>query len=1214
MAVSFALSIGAKIAEYLVDPIGRQFGYVIFCKSNLDKLREEVNKLEERSGALQLSVDAARRNGLIIGPDVEGWLERVKECSSKASEILKNETEANKGCLNRWCPNLKSRHSLGRKATKKAKEVAELHGENFTTVSYPAPPPGIESEPTKGIKGFESRRRIIYNVMQALKDDRFHMIGICEMGGVGKTTMVKEVAKRVKKEKSSGVVGAGKTPMVKEVTKSANEDQLFDEVVIAVVSQSPDEKKIQAEIADKLGLKFEEKSVSGRADRLCEIELNDIGIPYGDGHGGCKILLTSRFVYVCDDMGAEEKFTVEALDKEEAWNLFKETAGISNDTSNEFYATQKAVADECRGLPVAIKAVARALKGKGEPSSWNSALRQLQRSIIKSIRGVEERVFKSLELSYNSFESKEAQKVFLFCSLYPEDFDIPTEDLVRYGIGLESFEGIDTVGEARQKVHDFVDDLKKCYLLIDSEEKECVKINDVIRDVAISIASGEEHSFMVRYDKALEDWPQKHPLKNYIVISLKLNGMHGLPGNLEFPKLQLLKLYCNADLNNGMEEVQVQETPDCFCQGMKELRVLALSNLYGSLPTSLRCLTNLRTLSLSRYQLTDDDVSVIGALENLEMLSFAGSCIKDLPKEIIGHLGRLKVLDLLNCTVARIYPGVLSSLSMLEELYVGNSFQTMDGLQERTEMTNAIIAEVVSSSHLVALDIVLFILPRGWVMDQVKRLNITVYPSSGSNVTVPNYWLPNRLELRSIDVTDLRDNSSLKRFSQSTEILDFEHLTKLALQKFDDLEYLINTPDVEVLQIAFPFPALESLELTELDNFKGIICHGQLLDFLPEVTQSSMGPTPLKWFGNLKSIFFWKCAKMENVFSLSIARNLLHLENIEILDCHLMEVIVSNEGGEHEIAAVATDKIEFPKLKILCLWGLPSFTAFCKAMNAIELPQLEYLFLHEIPKLSSLCPASAVESNYDAYIQLLFDNMVNLTSLESLYVIIAMDNLIEIWPSELQAKLRRMTAQMCHGLLNIPLPSNLMKAMQSLETLGVQDCQFVEVAFGIEGLAVREGHQDILFPSLIDVSLGNLPKLTRVWKDNLSGIQGFENLTSLNIKGCGSLRYVFPSSISELLVKLQVIEVTECRVMELIIGEEQKVDDDVATNILMFPQLKTLKLRDLPNLRSFCLQAYTFERSLLKPAEVINCPNMKALPSAFTCKSRRRAMFKRQTF
>ncbi|KAI7997430.1 hypothetical protein LOK49_LG10G02562 [Camellia lanceoleosa] len=183
--------------------------------------------------------------------------------------------------------------------------------------------------------------------------------------------------------------------------------------------------------------------------------------------------------------------------------------------------------------------------------------------------------------------------------------------------------------------------------------------------------------------------------------------------------------------------------------------------------------------------------------EYLEMLSFAGSRIKELPKEIIGHLDRVKVLDLLNCTVERIYPGVLSSLSMLEELYVGNSFQTMDGIQERTEMTNAIIVEVASLSHLVALDIVLFILPRDWVI--------------------------NKVGLQSMNVTDLRDGSSLKMLYQSTKILEldsvkglknflsdldeysFEHLMELTLQKCDDLEYLINTPDDKVLQIAFPF-------------------------------------------------------------------------------------------------------------------------------------------------------------------------------------------------------------------------------------------------------------------------------------------------------------------------------------------------------------------------------------------------------------------------
>ncbi|KAI8004060.1 Disease resistance protein [Camellia lanceoleosa] len=496
--------------------------------------------------------------------------------------------------------------------------------------------------------------------------------------------------------------GVGKTTMVKEVAKRAKEEKLFDEVVMAVVSQSPNEMKIQGEIGDNLGLEFKEETERGRANRLCErlrgtkrilvilddvwkrLELNDIGIPFGDGHRGCKILLTSRFDNACNDMNAQKKFTVEVLTKEEAWNLFEEMAGISNDPSHtshkstDLYITQKKVADECGCLPIAIVTVARALKDKDEPS-WNSALLQLRKSMVENIREVEDKVFKSLELSYNFLGSREIKECFLLCSLYAEDFNIPIEDLVRYGVGIEMFKAIDSVNEARDRVHAFVDDLKKGYLLMDSEQKGCVKIHDVVRDVAISIASKEEHSFMVRCDEALKERPEKERHKNYAVISLRCTGMSKLPDNLEFPKLHLLRLEGNYRYNYASK---LPNLPDSFYGGMKELKALSMLNVYieGSLPTSLRWLTNLRSLSLYECGLIND-VSVIGALENLEILSFKGTKIEELPKEI-GRLSHLKILDLLRCGVKRICPGVLSCLSKLEELYLGSSFNDENMIEE----------------------------------------------------------------------------------------------------------------------------------------------------------------------------------------------------------------------------------------------------------------------------------------------------------------------------------------------------------------------------------------------------------------------------------------------------------------------------------------------------------------------------------------------------
>ncbi|KAF5940796.1 hypothetical protein HYC85_021963 [Camellia sinensis] len=1126
----------AGIGQFLMAPVGRHFGYLFSYKSKVKNLNDEVKKLDEKRGAMQLAVDEAERNVKVIGPDVKGWLERVDKCSEEAREIIKDEVEENKGCLYGWCPNLPLRYSLGKKATNKAKEVAKLYEERkLTEVAYNKPSPWIESTSTEGIKVFESRRLITNDVMEALKDDRFHMIAICGMGGVGKTTMVKEVAKR------------------------ANKEKLFDEVVMAVVSQIPDKRKIQGEIGDKLGLKFEEETELGRANRLRErlkdtkrilvilddvwerLELNDIGIPFGDGHRGCKILLTSRYDNVCNDMNAQEKFTVEVLTEEEAWNLFEEMAGISNDTSHtstDLYITQKKVADECGRLPIAIVTVARALIDKDE-QSWNSALLQLRKSMIKNIRNVEKEVFKSLELSYDFLERREIKECFLLCSLYAEDFNIPVEDIVRYGVGIELFEAIDSVKEARDRVHDFVDDLKKGYLLMDGELEGCVKMHDVVRDVAISIASREEHSFMVRCDEALKEWPEKERQKNYAVISLRCTGMSKLPDNLEFPKLHLLRLEDNyASYRPNL--------PDSFYGGMKELKALSMLNVYieGSLPTSLRWLTNLRSLSLYECGLIND-VSAIGALENLEILSFKGTKFEELPKEI-GRLSHLKLLDLLRCVVKRICPGVLSSLSKLEELYLGYSFDD----ENRIEEAKATFTELCGLSNFTTLVIHLRHVaywPRDLVLTNLKAFTITT-------------WLQNQLSLEDLHESDLME-IGVRNVGYDLARDGFKKLTELFLEDCQDLEYVIETTDgVPVPQIAFPmcYNRYVSSHLGKLKE----ICHGQLpeeafialkelqLVDLPTLTHLWKGPTQLA--RNLTSLKLNRCDKLESMSSLSIARDLMQLQ----------------------------------KLNVLYLQDLTSFTAMCKAMNGIELPQLNELALFQMSKLNSFCNTS---------IQPLF-NKVKLITIEKL-VIFGMDNVIEIWPRELQPKVRYMIIWQCRKLSNILFPSNVIKGMQSLERLMVGWCQSVEVAFDHEGIIVREGNPDIVLPSLTKLVLHYLPKLTHVWKNNLLRIPSSQNLTSLTVVGCSSLRYMFSSSQAKHLVKLQEIAVAECGALEAIVNEEPKVDDEVATNIIMFPQLNSLKLYHLPNVKSLCPQAYTFEGSFIKEIKVINCPNMRALPS-----------------
>ena len=146
---------------------------------------------------------------------------------------------------------------------------------------------------------------------------------------------------------------------------------------------------------------------------------------------------------------------------------------------------------------------------------------------------------------------------------------------------------------------------------------------------------------------------------------------------------------------------------------------------------------------------------------------------------------------------------------------------------------------------------------------------------------------------------------------------------------------------------------------------------------LPALTHLWKGPTQLVRLRNLTSLELKRCDKLKSMFSLSIARDLMQLQILNVSDCRKMEVLISSEEerDQTEIASTtteATDKIVFPKLEDLYLQDLPRFTAICKAMNGIALLQLNKLTLSQMPKFSSFCNTS--DSNYNT-IQPLFNKV-----------------------------------------------------------------------------------------------------------------------------------------------------------------------------------------------------------------------------------------------
>ena len=57
------------------------------------------------------------------------------------------------------------------------------------------------------------------------------------------------------------------------------------------------------------------------------LDLETVGIPFGDDHRGCRLLLTARDRNVLLSMGSENNFLIGILNEQEAWRLFKMMAG-----------------------------------------------------------------------------------------------------------------------------------------------------------------------------------------------------------------------------------------------------------------------------------------------------------------------------------------------------------------------------------------------------------------------------------------------------------------------------------------------------------------------------------------------------------------------------------------------------------------------------------------------------------------------------------------------------------------------------------------------------------------------------------------------------------------------------------------------------------------------------------------------------------------------
>jgi len=967
MAVECAAGyIISKIADLMVEPVGRQFRYM-FCFNNFAKeFKEQKEDLVSVKDRLQDAVQVAERNAEEICKDVIKWLEDANN-GIEGAKPLENEIEKNGKCFT-WCPNCMRQFKLSMALAKKSKTFRDLQKtrKTLTTVSCKASPQPIEFLPSKEFTLSKSSEEAFDQIMKALKDDNVNMIGLCGMGGVGKTTLVKEVG------------------------RIAKDSKLFDKVLMASVSQTPNVKDIQKRMADMLCLKIEEKSKGGKADRLREILkkvdkllvilddvwevicLEEIGIPFGDDHRGCKILLTTRLEEKCSYMKCQEKVFLRLLSEEEAWALFRINSGLRDGDSN-LNGVAEEVARECQGLPIALVAVGKALEGKSK-SEWEVASEDLKKSQSRHVGKYDDRrnAYACLKLSYDYLKHKETKLCFLLCCLFPEDYDIPIEELTRYAVGYGLYRDQSIEG-ARKRVYMEIEYLKACCMLLRTKSEEYVKMHDLFRDVAIQIAS-EEYGFMVEAGIGLKERSMSNrSFEGCKVVSLMGIKLTELPEGLVCPQLKVLLLGLDWRLN----------VPESFFEGMKEIEVLSLEGGCLSLQ-SLQFSTNLQSLLLGWCECKD--LVWLRKLQRLKILGFMWcDSIEELPDEI-GDLKELRLLDVTGCALLRRIPvNLIARLKKLEELLIGNeSFKEWNVVGcDSTEGMNASLTELSSLSHLAVLSLKIpqvECIPRDFVFPRLLKYDI-VLRNGYSNRGYPT---STRLCLGDISAASL-NAKTFEQLFPTVSLIDFgniEGLENIVLSsdqmtthghgsQKDFLQRLEYVKVKECGDIRTLFPAkwrqalknLRRVTISECKSLEEVFELGEAdegineekelpllssltklkLEMLPELKCIWKGLTSHVSLQSLIKLQLFSLDKLTFIFTPSLAQSLIHLETLRIRECLELKRLIREKDDEGEIIP---DSLGFPKLKTLSISRCDELEYVFPVSVSPSLQHLEEMRIH----------------------------------------------------------------------------------------------------------------------------------------------------------------------------------------------------------------------------------------------------------------------------
>ncbi|CAL9201666.1 unnamed protein product [Musa hybrid cultivar] len=666
-----------RCIETLAASIGNKLAVVIEVKDELENLRR---RLERISYVLK---DAERRR--IQDSAISNWLNELKDvmydaddiidlCRAEGGTLLDDQPPAPQTPPPVCCrfplvscfAGVKLRHEIGNRIRSLNKRLDAISRDELMHKLEQSSPDvvlnrGVNLRQTDPLLEHDIVGNEINDATEDLVDflTRRNDINCClcaitGMGGIGKTTLAQKI------------FNDPKTQDIFQVRAWVCVTQKFSEIellkqIIRETRMNYREDMTKAELQPMLRDAVRGKSLFlvlddvWQADVWVDLLRNPI-LQSGVANG--RILVTTRYENIAHQMGSARIHWVKLLPDDSGWELLCKKAFVSGGEEDMENLKDMGfdIVSRCKGLPLAIKTVGSLLATKQRGRrEWE----KVARSDAWSMSELPEQLRGALYLSYEDLPSH-LKQCFLYCSLFPEDYVLRKESLVRLWCA-EGFVRSQGDSAMEDVAEEYWKELQRRSLLQPLPnslvESPCV-MHDLLRSLAQFLSRDE-----CFYGDA--DAIKSTPTSKLRRLSVCKEGER-----VAIP-VSVIQKKC-------LRTLMVLETPpvveDKLLARLPRLRVLLLNGRgIQSIPDSIGNLTHLRYLDLRETDVSSLPES-IERLRNLLTLNVM-DCryLRSLPRGVT-RLLNLRRLGLFNSAVCNVPKGIgrLQHLNDISGFIVGD--------------------------------------------------------------------------------------------------------------------------------------------------------------------------------------------------------------------------------------------------------------------------------------------------------------------------------------------------------------------------------------------------------------------------------------------------------------------------------------------------------------------------------------------------------------